>query len=219
MAARSWVLVASVLLATASPMCAQESGASTSDTLVMRALDLEESKPRDAAALYRRAFSGAAMVPALLGLERVYTNLGMVDSLLPLVRSAIRAEPRSGVVRTVQLRTLTALQRDDELTAAFRDWVRAAPGEAAPFKEYARILLESGRSQAADSVLTAASRMVRDPRDFSSELAQVASAQRMWNEAGRRWRETITQTPQLYQAAIFALSAANGAARDSVRAL
>ena len=217
MAARSWVLVASVLLATASPMCGQESGASTSDTLVMRALDLEESKPRDAAALYRRAFSGAAMVPALLGLERVYTNLGMVDSLLPLVRSAIRAEPRSGVVRTVQLRTLTALQRDDELTAAFRDWVRAAPGEAAPFKEYARILLESGRSQAADSVLTAASRMVRDPRDFSSELAQVASAQKMWNEAGRRWRETITQTPQLYQAAIFALSAASGAGRDSIR--
>ena len=217
MFARRLVLVASVLLATVSSLRAQELGTSSSDSLVMRALDLEDSKPRDAAVLYRRAFAGAAMVPALLGLERVYTNLGMIDSLLPLVRSAIRSEPRSGVVRTVQLRALTALQRDDELTAAFRDWVRAVPGEAAPFKEYARILLESGRSQAADSVLTVASRMVRDPRDFSSELAQVASVQGMWNEAARRWRETLTQTPQLYQAALFALAPARGAARDSIR--
>ncbi len=219
MAVRQWVVVASIVLATAAPVRAQEGGTSSTDTLVTRALDLEESKPRDAAVLYRRAFAGAgeSMVPALLGLERVYTNLGMVDSLLPLIRSAIRAEPRSGVVRSIQLRTLTALQKDEELSAAFRDWVRAVPGEAAPFKEYARILLESGRSQAADSVLTVASRMVRDPRDFSSELAQVASAQRMWNEAARRWRETLTQTPQLYQAAVFALSQATGVARDSVR--
>jgi hypothetical protein len=217
MVARSWVLTASLLLAVTGPLRAQELGSSTTDSLVLRALDLEDSKPRDAAVLYRRAFSGTGMMPALLGLERVYTTLGMVDSLLPLIRSAIRADPRSGVVRSVQLRTLSVLQREDELTAAVRDWVRAVPGEAAPFKEYARLLLESGRSAAADSVLTVASRMVRDPRDFSAELAQVAAAQRMWNEASRRWREALTQTPQLYQAAIFALSLATGVARDSVR--
>jgi hypothetical protein len=217
MAVRSWVMVASLLLATAHPARAQEGGTSSTDTLLLRALDLEDTKPRDAAVLYRRAFAGESMVPALLGLERVYTTLGTIDSLVPLLRSAIRTEPRNGVIRSVQLRTLTALQKDEDLTAAFRDWVRAVPGEAAPFKEYARILLESGRSQAADSVLTVAARMVRDPRDFSAELAQVASAQHMWNEAARRWRETLTQTPQLYQAAVFALSLATGAARDSVR--
>ena len=217
MVGRSWLVVAGLALTTAMPARAQEGGTSSTDTLVLRALDLEDSKPRDAAALYRRAFAGESMVPALLGLERVYTNLGMIDSLIPLLRSAIRTEPRSGVIRSVQLRTLSALQKDEELSLAFRDWVRAVPGEAAPFKEYARILLEAGRSQAADSVLTVAARMVRDPRDFSAELAQVASAQRMWNEAARRWRETLTQTPQLYQAAVFALSQATGAARDSVR--
>ena len=219
---RSVHMMCAVLLALGglnTPARAQESGAGTSDTLVLRALDLEERKPREAAALYRRAFVGAGMMPALLGLERVYTALGMVDSLLPLIQGAVRQDPRSGVVRSVQLRTLTALQRDDELSAAFRDWVRAAPGEAAPFKEYARLLLENGRSSAADSVLTVAARMVRDPRDFSAELAQVASAQRMWHEAARRWRETLTQTPQLYQAAVFSLTLANAAGRDSVRAV
>ena len=219
---RSVRMMCAVLLALGglnTPARAQESGAGTSDTLVLRALDLEERKPREAAALYRRAFVGAGMMPALLGLERVYTALGMVDSLLPLIQGAVRQDPRSGVVRSVQLRTLTALQRDDELSAAFRDWVRAAPGEAAPFKEYARLLLENGRSSAADSVLTVAARMVRDPRDFSAELAQVASAQRMWHEAARRWRETLTQTPQLYQAAVFSLTLANAAGRDSVRAV
>ena len=217
---RSVRMMCAILLALGglnTPARAQESGAGTSDTLVLRALDLEERKPREAAALYRRAFVGAGMMPALLGLERVYTALGMVDSLLPLIQGAVRQDPRSGVVRSVQLRTLTALQRDDELSAAFRDWVRAAPGEAAPFKEYARLLLENGRSSAADSVLTVAARMVRDPRDFSAELAQVASAQRMWHEAARRWRETLTQTPQLYQAAVFSLTLANAAGRDSVR--
>ena len=217
---RSVRMMCAILLALGglnTPARAQESGAGTSDTLVLRALDLEERRPREAAALYRRAFAGAGMMPALLGLERVYTSLGMVDSLLPLIQGAVRQDPRSGVVRSVQLRTLTALQRDDELSAAFRDWVRAAPGEAAPFKEYARLLLENGRSSAADSVLTVAARMVRDPRDFSAELAQVASAQRMWHEAARRWRETLTQTPQLYQAAVFSLTLANAAGRDSVR--
>ena len=210
-------MLAALALAGSVAAHAQEMGSSTTDSLVLRALDLEESKPREAAALYRRALAGSAMVPALLGLERVYTQLGTVDSLLPLLKSVIRTEPRNGVVRTIELRTLSALQRDDDLTQAFRDWVRSMPGEAAPFKEYARMLLEQGRSQAADSVLTLASRMVRDPRDFTSELAQVASAQGMWNEAARRWRETLTQTPQLYQAAIFALAPARGPARDSIR--
>ncbi len=213
------VLVAcmQVTLTIAAPLRAQEMGTSSTDSLVLRALDLEDTKPRDAAVLYRRAFAGSALVPALLGLERVYTTLGMVDSLLPLVASAIRTEPRSSVVRSVQFRTLTVLQRDEELLRAFRDWVRAAPGEAAPFKEYARVLLEAGRSDAADSVLTGASRMVRDPRDFSAELAQVATAKRMWHEGARRWRETMVQTPQLYQAAVFALGIATGAGRDSIR--
>ncbi len=216
---RQIVLCASAVLLSVAPLRAQESsnGSSAGDTLVMRALDLEDTKPREAAVLYRRALEGASMAPALLGLERVYTQLGTLDSLLPLLRIALREEPRSGVVRSVQLRTLTALQRDDELNNAFREWVRAAPGEAAPFKEYARILLEAGRSTGADSVLVLAARLVRDPRDFSAELAQVASAQRLWNEAARRWRETLIHTPQLHQAAIASLALATGAARDSVR--
>jgi hypothetical protein len=212
---RRLLLLAAVLLLRAPLACAQE----VTDSLVLRALDLEDTKPRDAAVLYRRALAGQAAVPALLGLERVYSQLGMLDSLLPLIRSAVRTEPRNGVVRTLQLRTLSTLQDDVALRDAFRDWMRATPGEAAPFKEYARVLLEAGRSLAADSVLNAATRLVSDPRDFSAELAQVAAAQKMWHEAARRWRETLAMTPQLYDAAVFSLTLAGGAARDSVRAV
>ena len=152
---RPWVLVAGALLVAAMPARAQESsGTSTTDTLVLRALDLEESKPKEALVLYRRAFAGESMLPALLGLERVYTNLGMVDSLLPLIRSAIRTEPRSGVVRSVQLRTLTVLQRDEDLTNAFRDWVRAVPGEGRAVQGVranpARVGTVAGRGLGAD---------------------------------------------------------------------
>jgi hypothetical protein len=212
---RRFFVMAAIVVLSAPIARAQET--TTTDSLVLRALDLEDSKPRDAVILYRKALAGQALVPALLGLERVYTQLGTVDSLLPLLKSAIRTDPRSGVIRSIQLRALTALQDDQALKEAFRDWVRATPGEAAPFKEYARVLLEAGRSEAADSILTSATRLVSDPRDFSSELAQVASAQKMWNEASRRWRETLAMTPQLYSAAVFSLTLATGVARDSVR--
>ena len=63
MSGRSWVLVAGLTLATAHHARAQEGGTSSTDTLVLRALDLEDSKPRDAAVLYRRALAGESMIP------------------------------------------------------------------------------------------------------------------------------------------------------------
>ena len=67
-------------------------------------------------------------------------------------------------------------------------------------------------------------RCSRSRRGWCATLATSALSwrrwhrrQRMWNEAARRWRETMTQTPQLYQAAVFALAQATGVARDSVR--
>ncbi|MCU0626816.1 MAG: hypothetical protein MUF21_10105, partial [Gemmatimonadaceae bacterium] len=90
-------------------------GAQGSDTLVVRAFDLESSKPREALALYRRALNGETLVPAMLGMERIFHEQGQVDSLLPLVAAVVRVQPRDAVLRTVQFRTLATLRREDEL--------------------------------------------------------------------------------------------------------
>nr|MCU0627389.1 hypothetical protein [Gemmatimonadaceae bacterium] len=135
----------------------------------------------------------------------------------PLVAAVVRVQPRDAVLRTVQFRTLATLRREDELRLAFRDWVRNAPGEPAPFKEYARTLLALDRPEAADSVLDLATRAIRDPRDFTAELAQVAAARRAWGDAARRWRTALAIEPALAGAAIASLAQAPAATRDTLR--
>ena len=206
--------VPTLVLCMALPLGAQRPGA---DSLVVRGFDLESAQPREALALYRRALAGETLVPALLGMERIFMEAGQGDSLLAPIEMAVRVLPRDGVVRAVQFRTLAALRREDELRIAFRSWARAAPGEPAPFKEYARTLLELGQADAADSVLDVATRAIRDPRDFTAELAQVAAARGRWADAARRWRMALVIEEALVPAAVAALAQAPVAPRDTMR--
>jgi tetratricopeptide (TPR) repeat protein len=182
-----------------------------------RGLDLEAAgKYREALAAYREALVGETTPAAILGLERVYAELGQSDSLLVLVELALRARPTDPTVRSVQLRTLVALDRDAETRVAFEQWVRAVPGDVAPFRDYARLLLQAGRTAAADTVLGRAQRSFRRSRDLALEVAQLRAALGMWTEASASWREAIDAMPYLEQAAVFSLHGAPLAARDSV---
>ena len=60
-----------------------------------RGLELEQAeKYREAAAAYRQALAaGPGNLGALLGLERVYAQLGWTDSLLPILDTAIAQRP------------------------------------------------------------------------------------------------------------------------------
>jgi hypothetical protein len=77
-------------------------------------------------------------VNALLGLERVYAELGWSDSLVAPVEALITASPREETYRTVQLRTLQSLGRDVELRRAVDAWVHDMPNSVSPYREYAR---------------------------------------------------------------------------------
>src|SRR5262249_12863432 len=102
------LLVAPILLA--APARAQE--ATSVDSLVMRAMDLEVGgKYREAAPLFRRALRSPDPANAMLGLERVYAELGWQDSLFAPLDSLIAARPREAVYRTIRLRTLEGLGR------------------------------------------------------------------------------------------------------------
>src|SRR5688500_5217562 len=121
------------------------------DTLTFyRALELEGAgKFREAAPLFRAALRFGNPVNALLGLERVYAELGWADSLLLVVDSLVVRQPRESTIRGVQLRTLHALGREADLERAVEQWTREAPGDPAPYREHARLLLERGRAAAA----------------------------------------------------------------------
>jgi len=188
------------------------------DSALARALDLEQAgKSREATVAYRAALSATNAAAVMLGLERVYSELGQADSLVPVLDSALRTLPRNPVLRSIQLRTLRSLGRDEAARAAFERWLRASPGDAAPYREYARLLMQDGRVTSADSVLQRAQRAFRGGREFAIEVAQLRASMGMWEPAARSWRDALIESPYLVQAAVYSLAPAPDAARDPIR--
>ncbi len=183
-----------------------------------QALNLEQAgKCGDAFPLYRQALGEGDVAGALLGLERCASELGRGDTLLVVLDSVLRLRPRDPVARDAQLRTLTSAERFDAASAAFSQWTAAAPGDAAPYRQYAHLLLQAGRPAAADTVLTAATLALGGTREIAAELAEMRATLGMWDASARSWREAMVSLPYLEQAAVYVLSQAPPAARDSVR--
>lgn len=222
--ARKLAILAALLIAGAGPARGQASQGGTASPAALavgRGLDLENSgKSREAIAEYRKALGdGDQVVAAMLGLERCWSQVGHPDSLIPVLDSALSRRPQNPTLRAVQLRTLTALHRDDEVQRAFDQWVAFAPRDAAPYREYARMLLDDGRTKAADTVLQEATRTLGGTRELAAELAQLRAALGLWYASARNWREAMGLSPYLEQAAIFSLMPVPPPSRDSVRAV
>ena len=203
------------------PLGAREARAQEEESpTVLRALDLENAgKYREAAVLFRTALRASPTAGALLGLERAYAELGMSDSLLAPLDSLIARRPREPLFRSVQLRTLQILRREDLLRAAFERWVREVPRDPAPFREYARLLLQLGRSAAADSIVQRGRLVLGGARDLEYETAQLRAAQGQWLPSAQAWRRALADAPHLAGAAAYALAPTPAGARDMVRAV
>lgn len=185
---------------------------------VMRALDLEnESKYREAAALFQRALATKPTPGALLGLERVYAELHISDSLLAPLDSLIARDPREPLYRSVKLRTLQLLGREDALRAAFEGWASAAPRDPAPYREYARILIRLGRPSAADSIVRRASSALGNGDAMDYETAQLRAAEGKWVESAIAWRRALVDAPHLAGAAAYALAPTPAELRGRIR--
>lgn len=183
-----------------------------------KALELESAgKYRDAAPLFRAALHSPAAVNAMLGLERVYAELGASDSLLAPLDTLIAANPREETYRTVQLRTLESLGREEDARRAFERWIHDMPTSAAPFREYTRMLLERNRAASADSVLGRARQSLGTLSDLQLEVAQARAAQGQWIESANAWRAALRGADYLEQAAAYALTPAPSSSRDQLR--
>ena len=202
--------------------------ADTSDALT-RALAAEDRNDRRGAAVaYRDALQRALVVGntdgdrvaiALLGLERVWAELAQLDSLLPVVQRVLQLRPTDPTARSVQLRSLVTMARDDEARVAFDAWRRVAGQDATPYREYARLLLQQGRSLAADSLLTDAERRLGGGGALAGETAQLHVSLGRWTAAARAFRQAFADEPWLETSAVFGLSRTPAASRDSVRAV
>jgi len=185
--------------------------------LPMRALELEQAGQwREALSAYRAALDESTTA-AILGIERVYDQLGKRDSILPLIDSLITKRPREPMLRTVQLRTFAYLHRDEAAAAAFERWVQITPRDAVPYREYARLLLDAGRSAAADTVLQRAQRALGGTKDITVEMAQLRAATGLWELSAQSWRDAMIASPYLDQAAVFSLFPTPDSLRGAIR--
>lgn len=238
---RGWACCVGVLsvalaamTAVAAPAGAQAGGSppvSRADSLdpLGTALDAEDKGELKRAALAYREVLQRALVPgnsdgdkvalSLLGLERVWAELGMRDSIIPVAQRVVQLRPTDPVARSIQLRALVSIGRDDEAREAFTSWRRAAGADGAPFREYARLLMQQGRAQAADSILGEASRLLGGGGALAGEVAQLHVALGRWNAAAVAFRQALRDEPYLETAALFALNRAPAVVRDSVRSV
>ena len=204
-----------ITLALPSALYSQQAGDTTA---FYKALELESAgKNKEAAPLFRSALNTPSAVSALLGLERVYAELGWSDSLLAPLDTLIRRSPRETVYRSVQLRTLQSLGRDDELHVAIDRWVKEVPGDPSPYREYARLLLQRGLTASADSVIRQARQALGSTNDLQLEIAQLRAAMGLWEESAEAWRLALASSPYLEQAAIYALMPTPVGTRGAVR--
>lgn len=212
------LLAAALALAALAPVALRAQDVSDA---YLRGQELEsDNKFADAAAAYRQALARQpTLVPALLGLERVYAMLGRSDSLLPVLDSAIALAPTVSVFRAAQLRTYRSLGERDRMRAAFDRWRHDVPNDPTPYRTYARMLIDDGYTAAADSVLREGeSSAGLGRRGFAYELAQLHAATGEWTEAARAWRQALQTDPVLSDAAVFSLTPVPDSMRAPVRA-
>jgi Tfp pilus assembly protein PilF len=184
----------------------------------MLALELEEAgRLPEAAAAYRGVLAAQpANISALLGIERVYAQLGRRDSTVALARRALATDSTNGTIYVVLLRSLRALRDDSGTTAAFERWVAVVPRQSAPYEEMARLLLADGRDAQARAVVQRARQRLGDPHVAAAQLAEVEMREAAFGPAAEEWRSAVSRIPGMLDAAVYSLRNVLPTDRDPV---
>jgi tetratricopeptide (TPR) repeat protein len=216
---RVLLAVAMVLSVPCSAAGAQTSAAAPGDSAALfRGLAFEaDGKYPEAVPHYLQALDSPVGVNALLGLERVYSELGSLDSVLPHAAAMIQRRPTEAVPRTIELRTLHTLGRTDAMRRAFDRWKRETPGDPTPYRDMSRLLIERGQLLAADSVIEQGRQALGSLQGLHVEVAQIRAAAGSWEGSASAWLEAMSRAPYLEQAAAYSLAPVPEGRRDSVR--
>ena len=181
-------------------------GLAAQDADLAAALLLErQGRPLDAADRFALVLQrDPAQAVALLGLERTLQAGGALERIFPYLERALAAAPSEPMAREIELRALSVLQREADLTAAAERWIAAAPATPDPYREWsflvaqrgdlvrARRILERGHAQIGGWALT-------------PELAQLAVAAGQWVEAARYWHRAAVGSESYANAAGLSL--------------
>lgn len=195
-----------------------------------RAMSAEDKHDVKTAAINYRIVLQRALAPgvndgdqasmALLGLERVWTEAGMQDSIMNVVERVLSVRRSDPIARGIQLRAYLTSGHEDAARTAFNEWRRSvAPNDAAPYRDYARLLMQTGRAKSADTILTDAARQIGSSRDFSGEVAQLNVALERWPAAALAFKNAMAEQPWLENSGVYSLQRVPAPMRDTVRTI
>src|SRR5437899_4826325 len=156
---------------------------------------------------------------ALLGLERVLPPINRLGDLLPAAQRAAAASPSNVALRGVLLRTYVALNEPDSGRAVALRWAAAAPGDEAPYREWAMALEDAHRHGPARDVLLLGRRALGRPGAFGIELAELSQRSGDWEGAAREWAAALTDAPVQLPNAASALGEAPDGQREHIARL
>jgi tetratricopeptide (TPR) repeat protein len=164
---------------------------------IPRAFELERRGNYEAAAAAYRELLAARPgdVSALLGLERVLLPLNRSAEILPEVRTALDAEPRSGAVYGVALRAWAAADQPDSMRAVAERWAKLVPGDEAPYREWGTAALVGRRREAALEAYRLGRQRLGRPEVLAAEMAQLAVADGDYATAAREWVPAVRRLP------------------------
>ncbi|HEX4573758.1 MAG TPA: hypothetical protein VH158_01405, partial [Gemmatimonadales bacterium] len=173
-----------------------------------------------AASLYFATLrADATNLSALLGLERVLPPLNRLIELVPVAQRAALASPRNPGVRAVLLRTYVALNEADSAGTVALAWAADAPGDEAPYREWAIALEDFHHPDAAREVLLLGRRAVGRPAALGIELAELDQRTGAWESAAREWAAALAVVPTQLANAASALAETPDAQRERVTLL
>ncbi len=207
------------MLALAGALAAPRAGhAQAADTRTLaEAGELERvGRYQEAAGRYRVLLrDDPTNVPALLGLERVYTPLERLDSLVPLVRIALARDSLNRAIHSLELRVWFALGQGDSVTAAARRWIALDAQAPDPYREWAFTVAQRGDLAGAKRALAEGADRLGDAA-LAQDLAQLTTLAGEWSDAARQWAAVVRGNPGLLTGATGSLTRAPAVARDEM---
>ena len=149
------------------------------------------------------------------GLERVFTTLGRLDSLIILTDSALAADSQNVLAWEVQLRVWSALEQPDSVAAAARRWIEAAPDSPIPYREWSFTLAREGDVEAAIALLREG-RSRLGKAALAAELGYLYRTAGDWFAAAREWAGAVLESELGVGAAVAGLRQAPESQRETV---
>lgn len=200
------------LLLTAGPLRAQQGSE------MARGYDLERrSDFAGAEVVYRKILEGRpADLAALVGLERVLTQLNRPADLVGALRSALAVDSTKGLIYSLAIRTWTTLGAPDSVRRLGEQWSRIQPADESAYREWGSALAALADRAGARRAFLLGRERLKQPDALAAELAQLNIAAQDYAGATREWLLALQRIPGYRPTAAATLAVAPEAARPEI---